>query len=100
MPGMPETARCRRAMTVETCAVRVARGFKVIFRLAVLGVGFKVLTPTTETTPSTSGSLAILSAISFCKRSISANETSGPASMTAVTRPVSCSGRKPLGTRR
>ena len=33
-----------------------------------------------------------------CSRCISAKETSGPASVTAVTRPVSCSGRKPFGT--
>ena len=63
-----------------------------------MGVGLSALMPTTDTTPDTSVSLRMASATSFCSRSISAKETSGPASITAVTSPVSCNGRKPFGT--
>ena len=85
-------------MMAVTPALRSSRGFKVIFRCPALGVGLSALTPTTETTPSTSASLRTTSTTLLCSRSISAKETSGPASMTAVMRPVSCDGRKPFGT--
>jgi hypothetical protein len=58
------------------------------------------LTPITETTPLTSGSRRIASAASPCSRLSSLNDTSCPASITAVISPVSCGGRKPLGMTR
>ena len=54
-------------------------------------------TPITDTTPVTSGSLRNAVSTVACSRFISANETSCPPSMTAMMRPVSCSGRKPFG---
>ena len=85
-------------MISATTALRSPRGFSVMARRPAFGVALSGLTPTTETTPVTSASWRILSATSFCSRCISANETSVPASVTAVIRPVSCSGRKPFGT--
>ena len=51
----------------------------------------------TETTPITSGSAWIAAAALICRLCISAKETSGPASVTAVIEAVSCSGKKPFG---
>jgi hypothetical protein len=62
-----------------------------------LGVVLSVLTPITETTPVTSGSARMTDSISPWRRSISSKETSVLASVTAVIRPVSCSGKKPFG---
>ena len=62
-----------------------------------LGVALSGLTPMTETTPVTSGSLRIALSTAACSRFISVNETSWPPSITAVIRPVSCSGRNPFG---
>ena len=76
---------------------RSARGFSVIFRCETFGVGLSWPTPTTETTPSTAGSLRTASVTVACSRLSSAKLTCGSASSTAVTRPVSCEGRKPLG---
>ena len=53
--------------------------------------------PITETTPVTSGSAWMAAAAALCRLCISANDTSAPASVTAVIEAVSCSGRKPLG---
>ena len=78
--------------------LRCSRGFSVIFRWPALGVGLMALTPMIVTTPSTAGFLRIASVAAACRRSISAKETSGPPSSVAMMRPVSCCGRKPLGT--
>ncbi len=87
-------------MISATTALRSPRGRSVIDMRPALGVALSGLTPTTEITPVTSGSCRTRSEISFCSRCISANDTSVPASVTAVIRPVSCSGRKPFGTMR
>ena len=97
-PGMTPTLSFRRSMTAVTLDLRWSRGFRVILRWPALGVMLMALTPTTDTTPVTSGSVRMASAAASCRRTISLKETSGPASSTAVTSPVSCSGRKPLGT--
>ena len=99
-PGMPATLACRRSTTWLTVARRASRGFRMIFRCPAFGVGLIELTPITVTTPSTSLSVRRALATVACSRCISAKETSGPASMTALTSPVSCGGRKPLGTMR
>ena len=62
-----------------------------------LGVALIGETPITDTTPVTSASLRMMASISACSRCISSNEMSVSASVTAVIRPVSCSGRKPFG---
>ena len=60
-------------------------------------VGLTEPAPITETTPTTSGSALIASAALVCRLCISANDTSAPASVTAVIDAVSCSGKKPFG---
>jgi len=62
-----------------------------------LVVGLTEPAPITETTPTMSGSARMASATCVCRACMSANETSGPASVTAVIEAVSCSGRKPFG---
>ena len=51
-----------------TLALRASRGLSVILRWPALGVGLSALTPTTVTTPSTSGSLRMASATVSCRR--------------------------------
>ncbi len=97
MPGMPATASFSRAMIASTRALRALRGFKVMASRPALGVALSGLTPITDTTPVTSASVRMMASTSFWRRCISLNETSVPASVTAVIRPVSCNGRKPLG---
>ena len=86
-----------RDMIVSITALRSPRGRSVIDMRPAFGVALSGLTPTTDTTPVTSGSCRTRSETSCCSRCISAKETSVPASVTAVIRPVSCSGRKPFG---
>ncbi|MGY4409221.1 hypothetical protein ACVWW4_000957 [Bradyrhizobium sp. LB7.1] len=62
-----------------------------------LVVGLTEPAPMTETTPVTSGSVLMASAASPCRFCISANDTSAPASVTAVIEAVSWSGKKPFG---
>ena len=97
-PGIGATDAFSRPMISTTPARRSFRGFKVIVKRPAFGVGLTGLTPTIETTPVTSGSCRIAASASACKRCISVNDTSTPASDTAVIKLVSCSGRKPLGT--
>ena len=97
MPGIDLTLSLRRATTTETSSRRSPRGFSVITRRPTLVVGLTEPAPITETTPVTSGSALIASAALVCRLCISANETSGPAWVTAVMDAVSCKGRKPLG---
>ena len=76
---------------------RSPRGFSVITRRPTLVVGLTAPAPITETTPTTSGSAWMAAAAAVCRLCISAKETSGPASVTAVIEAVSCSGRNPFG---
>ena len=97
MPGIDAVSCFSRAITAETSARRSPRGFNVITSRPTLVVGLTDPAPITETTPVTSGSDLIAFAAWVCRLCISAKETSGPASVTAVIEAVSCSGRKPLG---
>ena len=97
MPGIEATRCLSRATTTATSSARSPRGFSVITRRPTLVVGLTEPAPITETTPITSGSALMASAARVCRLCISANETSGPASVTAVIEAVSCSGRNPFG---
>ena len=97
MPGMLATSSFSLSMIASTPDVRWSRAFKVICSRPALGVALSVLTPMTDTTPVTSGSARMTSTTSCSRRCMSPNEISVPASVTAVIRPVSCSGRKPFG---
>ena len=57
MPGMEATARLIRSTTSVTKLARRSRGFNVMARRPALAVGFMGVTPTTEMTPVTSGSV-------------------------------------------
>ena len=97
MPGI-DAVRCfSRVITAETSSRRSPRGFSVITSRPTLVVGLTEPAPITETTPITSGSAWIAAAAAICRLCISAKETSGPASVTAVIDAVSCSGKKPFG---
>ena len=84
-------------MTAFTGAWRSSRERSVMASRPAFGVALIGVTPMTETTPVTSGSLRIAFSTVACSRFISVNEMSCPPSMTAKMRPVSCSGRNPLG---
>ena len=97
MPGI-DAVRCfSRSITTEMSSCRSPRGRSVITRRPTLVVGLTEPAPITETTPTTSGSAWIAAAAAACRLCISAKETSGPASVTAVIDAVSCSGKKPFG---
>ncbi len=97
IPGMPETAPFIRSTMASTRSGRSSRGFRLMTSRPALGVAFSVLTPITETTPATLGSVRIAASTCCWRRCISAKDTSVPASVTAVISPVSCNGRKPFG---
>ncbi len=65
-------------------------------RRPTLVVGLTEPAPITETTPTTSGSALMASAASAWRVCISVNDTSGPASVTAVIEAVSCKRQKAL----
>ena len=97
MPGIEATFCFSLVTTTETSSRRSPRGFSVITRRPTLVVGLTEPAPITETTPVTSGSDWMMPAAVVCRCCISAKETSGPASVTAVIEAVSCSGKKPFG---
>ena len=97
MPGMPAIFSFSRATTASARTSRALRGFSVMVSLPALGVALTGLTPITETTPATAGSARTMSSTARWRRCISVKETSVPASVTAVMRPVSCKGRRPFG---
>ncbi len=96
MRDMPLSLPVRRLMMTPTPA-RSSRGFSTMLSRPAFGVALTVPTPTTEETPATSGSALITPATRCCRRDISSNDTEGSACVTAMMRPVSCGGRKPLG---
>ena len=96
-PGMPATRCLSRATTTATSSRRSPRGFSDMTSRPTLVVGLTEPAPMTETTPITSASFWMISAALPWRACISAKDTSGPASVTAVIEAVSCSGRKPLG---
>lgn len=89
MPGIPDTRSFSRVTTALTSSRRSPRGFKVMTRRPTLVVGLTEPAPITETTPTTSGSALMASAASAWRFCISVNDTSGPASVTAVIEAVS-----------
>ena len=98
MPGIGATACFRRATISSTHALRSSRGRSVMASRPAFGVGLIGLTPTTETTPVTSGSCADrvldlrLQPLHLGERHFGARPP-----ITAMIRPVSCGGRKPFG---
>ena len=67
-----------------------------ICRLATFGVGLSVPTPSTATTPVTSGSSRNAASASPCSRAMSAKDAVGEPSMMASISPVSCVGQEAL----
>ena len=83
VPGTVATCCFKRSMMGPTVSLRSSRGLSVMASRAAFGVALSGVTPTTETTPVTSGSLRIAVSISPRNRCISMNETSWPPSSTA-----------------
>ena len=94
---MPATACCMRAITTATGS-RWRIGFRAMVSRPVLGVALIVPAPTNETTPVTAGSRSTISATCVCSDTSRGIDTLCAASVTAITTPVSCCGRKPFGT--
>ena len=65
---MSLVAAVSRRMIADALAARSFFGFKVSAKCATLGVAFVVPTPTTDTTPSTSGSLRMILLDAVLKR--------------------------------
>ena len=78
-PGTAATARCSRSMTVVTVVLRWSRERSVMASRPAFGVALIGVTPMTETTPVTSGSLRIAVSTSACSRFISAERDLLPA---------------------
>ena len=73
-------------------------GFSAMVSRPVLGVALIVPAPTNDTTPVTAGSRSTICAIWVCSATSRGMEALCAASVTAISTPVSCCGRKPLGT--
>ena len=97
-PGMSPTSFWSLAMTCGAPAARSSRGFSTIVSRPVLAVRLEGPTPITDAMADTSGSRCMVSATRVCNSRIRSNDTLGSAWVTAVISPVSCTGRKPLGT--
>ena len=97
IPGMPAIARCSRAITTCTGSRRLT-GFSAMVSRPVLGVALIVPAPTNDTTPVTAGSRSTICASCVCNSTRRGIEALCAASVTAISTPVSCCGRKPFGT--
>ena len=78
--------------------MRSLRDLRVMLRRPLLEVGLVPSAPMNEATVRTSGSCSTTSARARCRSAMRVNEASGAPSVTPLIRPVSCCGKKPLGT--
>ncbi|MNL57285.1 hypothetical protein D3C87_1808340 [compost metagenome] len=89
---------CKRAITVARSPLRSACGFSAICMRPALSVALLPSTPMNEDTACTSGSSSTRRAAACWRSAMAGNEMDcGPCVM-AWIRPVSCCGKKPLGT--
>ena len=82
----------------EAFANRVVHNYTMGAPGSILTVAFTVPAPTKEATLTTSGSRCTISATARWRATICLNEMDCAESVTPTIRPVSCSGRRPLGT--
>ena len=99
MPSTAWSSGCKRRMIAEASDRRSSRGFKLIWIRPVLGVMLVPSTPMNDDRLDTSGSLRMTLANACCRSLIAANDTTAGASEMPRMTPVSCTGKKPLGTR-
>ena len=99
MPGrLSARSMRRRAMTGARWS-RSSSGLRSMVRREVARLGLMPSTPTKNATRATAGSASSTSESSFCRRAMAAKDVScGNSAMPWMT-PVSCVGKKPLGTR-
>ena len=86
-----------RAMACVTSLVRVSCGLRLIRKRPLLSVVLVPSTPMKEDRLSTSGSLRMTAASACWRSAIAANEIDCGASVMPWMRPVSWTGKKPLG---
>ncbi len=99
MPSSFATRSLSRAITVATLS-RVPKGFNAINTRPALSVMLAPSTPMKDDTLSTAGSSRSTCASSRLRSDIDRNDAvCGPSEMPWM-RPVSCSGKKPLGISR
>ena len=79
-------------------AFRFAKGLSVSCIRPVLSVGLAPSTPMNEVRWSTSGSCRITSASACWREAMASNDVLCAASVMTWINPVSCTGKKPLGT--
>ncbi len=79
-------------------ALRFSLSFRLIRKRPELSVVLVPSTPMKEDRLSTSGSLSTASAKATCLSAMAENEIDCDASVMPWIRPVSCTGKKPLGT--
>ncbi len=85
-------------MTSAAERVRCSCDFSVISIRPLLSVWLLPSTPMNDDRPVTSGSARIALAAACCRSAIAENDTDCGASLIAWIAPVSCTGKKPLGT--
>ena len=78
-------------------AARSPNGFSWMNMRAVFSDELPPVEPTKPTTPDTSGSFWTIAESRFWRSAMAAKEMSCRASAWAKMKPVSCSGKKPLG---
>ncbi len=93
MPGTAAVAVRRRFITTSIGS-RLSLSLRRMNRKPLFVAPPK---PTAEVTESTAGSLATISLTAFCRAAISGKLVSACASLTPRRKPVSSSGKKPLG---
>ena len=100
MPGTSRVASASRCATSAAPARRCASGTSVICSRPALSVVFAPSTPMNEATLCTAGSCRMRAASARWCSAIAANDVDCAASVMPWSWPVSCSGKKPLGTSR
>ncbi|MCY1370740.1 hypothetical protein D9M69_578450 [compost metagenome] len=91
---------CRRSITWLAVRSRSACGLRLISRRPLLSVALSPSMPMYDDRLATAGSLRMIPASSCWRWLMAANDTDCGASEMPWIRPVSCTGKKPLGTAR
>ena len=85
-------------MTFSASAERSSRGLRLIWMRPLLGVMLTPSTPMNDERLTTSGSLRMTRARACWRAAMAVKEMASGASEMPKMTPVSCTGKKPLGT--
>ena len=96
-PGTSATLGRSRWMICWAEASRSPNGFSWMNMRAVFSAELPPVEPTKPTTPDTPGSFWMIAASRVCRSAMAVKEMSWRASAWPKMKPVSCSGKKPLG---